>query len=189
MLQIERHGRVAADGGQRAAQAREVGVFQKAFAQAALFPLVRAGERAFEVAVLGDEAQGGLFAHAGHAGDVVRSIAHQPLDVDQLRGGNAVGLPHPRGGDALRLGDAALCVQYGSVVAGELEGIAVASDEQGFHAHLLALAGERAQYVVGLEAFALDDVQPHAFKQVADDGVLPAQFLGHGLAARLVTGV
>ena len=108
MLQIERHGRVAADGGQRSAQAREVGVFQKAFAQTALFAPVRAGERAFEVAVLGDEAQGGLFAHAGHAGDVVRSIAHQPLDVDKLRGGNAVSLFYPRGGDALRFRNATL---------------------------------------------------------------------------------
>ena len=109
-VQIEGHGRIAADGGQRAAQARQIGVFQKAFAQAALFALVRARKHMLEVAVLGDEAQGGLFAHAGHAGDVVGSIAHQALDVDQLRGSDAVGLPHPRGGDALRLADAALGV-------------------------------------------------------------------------------
>ena len=75
------------------------------------------------------------------------------------------------------------------MLAGELEGIAVASDEQGFHAHLLALAGERAQYVVGLEALTFDDAQAHAHKQVADDGILLAQFLGHGLAVGLVAVV
>ena len=142
-----------------------------------------------EVAVLGDEAQGGLFAHAGHAGDVVGSIAHQALDVDQLRGSDAVCLPHPRGGDALRLADAALGVQNRSVLPGELEGIAVAGDEQGLHAHFLALAGEGAQNVVGLKALAFDDAQAHALEQIADDGVLLAQFLGHGLAVGLVAVV
>ena len=188
-VQIEGHGRVAADGGQRAAQARQIGVFQKAFAQTALFALVRARKHMLEVAVLGDEAQGGLFAHAGHAGDVVGSIAHQALDVDQLRGSDAVGLPHPRGGDALRLADAALGVQNRGVLPGELEGIAVAGDEQGLHAHFLALAGEGAQNVVGLKALAFDDAQAHALKKIADDGVLLAQFLGHGLAVGLVAVV
>ena len=60
---------------------------------------------------------------------------------------------------------------------------------RGLHAPLLALAGEGAQNVVGLKALAFDDAQAHALKQIADDGVLLAQFLGHGLAARLVAVV
>ena len=45
---------------------------------------------ALQAAEFGDQRQCGFLADAGHAGDVVRSIAHQALDVNELRRLDAV---------------------------------------------------------------------------------------------------
>ena len=189
MPDIPVHGRVAANGGQRVAQPRQIAVFQQALAQLALFAGRRVFQHVFKAAVLGNQAQGGLFAHAGHAGDVVGSVAHQSFYVDELFGRYAIRLLNPGGRYALCFRDAAPGIQYGGVVPGKLERIPVASDQQRLYAAFLALAGERAEDIVGLKTLALDDGKPHVGKQVADDWVLPAQLFGHGLAVGLVFGV
>ena len=158
-------------------------------AQLALLLCRCAVEHGGETAVLLDELQRRLFADARHAGNVVRRIAHQALDVDQLRGRKAVGLADVIGRDAHGIGDAALRVEDGGSFAGELKGIAVAGDEHGFAALALAGGGDGAQDVVRLVAGALEHRDAHQADQLADDRILRAQFVRHGLARGLVIGV
>ncbi|MPM73560.1 hypothetical protein SDC9_120542 [bioreactor metagenome] len=49
-------------------------------------------EHAVEAAVVGDELDGGLFAHTRHARNIVGRIAHEAFDIDHAARHNAVAL-------------------------------------------------------------------------------------------------
>ena len=72
------------------------------------------------------------------------------------------------------------------MLPGELEGIAISRDQQHLPTRLLAGLGDRAEDVVGLVARALQNRNLHARDQLADDGILGAQVVRHGLAGGLV---
>ena len=178
--------RAAVDRGQPLAEQRRIAPLEQPLAQLALLIVVGAVKHVFERAVFFDELLRGLFAHAGNAGNVVGSIAHQPLHVDELRGREIPAAADKIGRDALGVLDALLCVEYGRVRAGELERVAVAGDDQAVDALLFALERERAQQIVGLVALQFDDAYVHFVQHIVDCGKLSAQFVGRGRAAGLV---
>jgi hypothetical protein len=130
------------------------------------------------------QAQRGLLAHAGHAGDVVDLVAHQRQVVDdQLRADAELGL------DAVDVVDAAgHGVDQGHVRTDQLGHVLVAGGDHHVAAERCALAGQRADYIIGLHA--LDTQQrvtegAHAGVQWLD---LAAQVIRHRRAVGLVLG-
>ena len=67
-----------------------------------------------------DQLDGGLFADAANARDVVRDVAHQPLEIDRLDGLEAVALADPIGRVENRLRHAPLTRQHKDVLIDEL---------------------------------------------------------------------
>ena len=185
-IEVHLHGGAAHDLGQAAAHARLLRTGQQLLPQLALLLRLGVRQRLLQTAVGLDQAQRRLFAHAGHAGDVVRGVAHQTFDVNELFWFHAVGLPHVFRGHAAGVADALAGVEDGGVLPGELEGIPVAGDQQHLPPGLLAGLRDRAEDVVGLVAGALQNRNLHARDQLADDGILGAQVVRHGLAGGLV---
>ena len=164
-------------------------MLQQPLAQLALLLRVRRVQHPLQRAILGDQLQRRLFAHARHAGNVVRRVAHQALHVDHLLRFEAVDLLNIFRRDPDGVRDALFRVENGRFFARELEGVPVAGDEHGLPALALALGGDGAQNVVRLVAGQLQNGQPHSDDQLADNGILGAQLVGHGLAGAFVVGV
>ena len=96
----------------------------------------------FQAAELLHQGQGGLFADARHAGNVVRRIAHQALHVDELGGVHAVFFP-----DGGRVHGDGLLVrrqQNGGGVIHQLQAVPVAGGHQGGAAPGFAGGGQGA---------------------------------------------
>ena len=127
-----------------------------------------------------------LRADAGHAGDVVGRIAHQPQEVDELLGAHAVALPHLIGAVHRDVGDALLRGDDARQLARQLVGILVAGHEQGLEAQRLVAGGDGAQDVVALPTRHLHHGDGHGLKQLLHHGKLHAQLLVHGRALGLV---
>ena len=135
-----------------------------------------------------DQRHGRLFAHARHAGNVVRAVAHQRFEIDDMDRGKAVllaerlrrhvpggGLPHP-GGDELDLG----------MVGDQLQAVLVAGDDDTVPARRLAFAGDRADEVVRLVTGELVARDVHRVEHLFEDRHLHGKLLGHALALGLV---
>ena len=140
---------------------------------------------------LADERQGGLFADACHAGDIVRAVPHQRLDLDQFPGSHTVllldlchavegafGASHLGGGKA-----------YGGGIAHQLQAVPVSGGDDALIARILTQPGQGAQNIVGLIAFAGHHRIAQLLQQILEIGQLHCQFVGHAMASGLVFGV
>ena len=150
-LPVQLDGRIAVDRGELLAHQRALASVDHALAQLAL-QVRRCGiQRALDGAVLRKQLHRRLLAHARHAGDVVRRVAHQPLEVGNLRGRDAERRQHRLRIELHRVGDAALGVQHVRLFAHQLHGVTVARHQQRTHAARLAQTADRAEHVVRLE--------------------------------------
>ena len=141
-----------------------------------------------DAAVLLHQRHGGLLSDARYAGDVVRAVAHQRLQVDHVNGIKAVGLPERlrrhilcgglahAGGHQLHLG----------VVGDKLETVLVAGDHDAVPAIGLAFAADGADEVVGLIAGQLVLGDAHSRQHLLQRQQLHGQLLRHPLALGLV---
>ena len=106
---------------------------------------------------MGNELLGRLFAHAGAAGDVVRSVAHQPQHVDDLGGARDAELGHdllgPHHLEAARV----LGAVHAHGAAHELAVVLVGRHHVGVYAPAACFGGQGANDVVGLIARHLED--------------------------------
>ena len=137
------------------------------------------------------KAHGGLFPHAAHAGDIVRGVSHEGLQVNHVDGIEAILLPeglrrHVLGGglthasgDQLDLG----------AVRDELEAVLVPRHHHALPVRRLAFAGDGAQKVVRLPARQLIAGDVQRVQHLLQDRHLHAQLLRHGLAGGLIGGV
>ena len=128
-----------------------------------------------------------FLADAGHAGDVVGSIAHQALDVDELRRLDAVFLADGGGvhGKGLLVGGQ----QNGGGIVHQLQTVPVAGGQQGGAARSLAGGGQRAQNIVGLPAGLADLHKAQVGQKFLQHRHLLGQLLGHAVAGGLVAVV
>ena len=124
------------------------------------FDLVDVREHLLERAEALQQLAGGLVADAGDAGDVVRGVALQAVEVGDQLGRDAVAVDHRLAVVDLRLGDAARGRHHLDEAVGvdQLEGVAVAGDDHHRHGRLGAqrALGERGDHVVGLVALDRD---------------------------------
>ena len=142
-----------------------------------------------QAAVLGEQLDGGFFADARNAGNVVAGIPHEALQVRNLLRGDAEVLQHLFRGVQDDLRDAALGVEHAGLLRHQLQGIPVPGDEQGGDAGFFAAPGHGAQDVIRLEGGAGELLHAHVGKAFANQGELGAQFRGHGLPGALVLRV
>ena len=146
-------------------------------------------KRVFQRAVCTQQLDGGLFADAGNAGNVVAGIAHQALEVGNLRRGNAEILAHPFRRIAHDFAHAALGIQHVGRLRDQLHGIAVARDQQRGNTGFLTAARKRTQNVIRFERRAGENADAHLLKALAHEVKLRNQ-LGRGrLSACLVFAV
>ena len=170
VLRVEVQGRVGDDGGQPAGMPGVRLPLRQLFDHAGLGGSIRGGHDFRHVgiemvngAIHLNQAHGGLFPHALHAGDVVGAVPHQGLEVDHMNGVKAVFLPEGRlrhvlcGGLAHAGGDQ---LHPGRFVD-KLEAVLVPGDHDALPARRPAFPGDCAQKVVRLPALQLiaGDVQ------------------------------
>ena len=151
--------------------------------------LPRVGNHLVQAAVLHNERGRLLGANARHAGNVVRGVALQTIEVRHQLGRDAVvQVVH---GLRRHNADVAHALLGGNdlhVVRGQLVHVPVASEEQHLVASLLAAASQGAQDVVALPALALAHRHVQRAQQVLDHGKLLVQGRVHGRALGLVLG-
>jgi len=93
-------------------------------------------QHVFEFIIFPQEFQSGLFAHAGDAGDVIRRIAHQSLEIGHLIGTHAVAFDKLFRRKILDLAQTLARKPNARVIPDELKGIAVTRDQYGLRALL-----------------------------------------------------
>ncbi len=185
-------GGIGADGAQHMAQLGVGPVLQQVFPLLGLDGLVvDVGIDAFQVPELLYQGQGGLFADALHAGDVVGRVAHQTLDLDQLQGLDAVFLPdgirvH---GDRFAAAHGAGGQQHRGGVADQLQAVTVSGGQIAVIFPGGAGGGQGAQDVIGFPALGGDLPVTQVGEQLFEDGHLLGQLVGHGLPGGLVAVV
>ena len=143
---------------------------------------------AFQAAELLDEGQGGLFADALDAGDVVRGVPLQALDVDQLSGGQAVLFPdgglvhHPRLAVPARSGGQ----QDGGGGADQLQVVPVAGGEVAGLAALVAGGGQGAEDIVGFPPLGSDQLVAEEGQKLPQQRHLGSEFIRHAVPVGFV---
>ena len=193
--QVERDGHVAADGRQVAAEvSRLAPVDQLALGRAlnVVDVFVDAIERAVGLQKLGRA----LVADAGHAGNIVRRVALQRLEVDQLTRLQPVFLPEhvfvvdDVADDKLAVGlftaHAKLDLRLGRQ---QLQDVAVAADDANVDVLLFGLCHRRTDQVVGLVAVHHQDGDIERLDQLVNARHLLRQVIRHLVARAFVLAV
>jgi hypothetical protein len=133
------------------------------------FDLVDVCEHVLERAVALDQLAGGLVADPRYAGDVVRGVALQPIEVGDQLGSDAVAVDHRLAVVDLRLGDPARGRHHldEAVAVDQLEGVAIAGDDHHGNGRVGVQGplGERGDHVVGLVPVDLDVGVPERLDQ------------------------
>ena len=152
------------------------------------FRVVQMRIYAVQRAEIVQQLHGGLFADARHARDVVRRVAHQRFEVDQVNRVEPVffaelpgiigligGLPH-FGRDQT----------HGRAAADQLQAVPVAGDDYAVVAVLVRAAADRADQVVRLVARQFAARQPHRVQHFFHHRQLRCQLIRHALARGLI---
>ena len=141
-----------------------------------------------DAAVFLDEVHGGLLSHAGDAGDVVRGISHEGLQVDHVDGVEAILLPERLRGHVFRggLSHAGGDQLYLGAVCDELQGVLVSRHHHARPVLRFAFAGDGTDQIVRLPALQLVAWDIQRVQYLLEHRHLHPKLLRHGLAGSLV---
>ena len=187
-FEVNRARRIAEDGGQAPGEQRLLAVgLQRLLRAAGQFAGM--GQQVVQRTILADELDGRLLADAGHAGDVVRGIAHECQHIHDLFGAlDAPARQDLRHAENFRPFRSPGRLEDERVRRHKLAEVFVRRDHVGLEAFLLGALHQRADEVVGLVAVAHEhrDVEglehaPHVRERRTD-------VFGHFLAVRLIVG-
>ena len=123
------------------------------------------------------------------AGQVVAGLAHERGDVGIVVGRDGVLLLDGGRGHAGQVGDALAGIEHRGLVGDELEGVTVTGADQHLHAGGLGARRQRADDVVGLEAFLLERRDVQRVEDLLDQGDLTGELRRRLGAVALVFGV
>ena len=144
-----------------------------------------------QAAELLNQGQGGFFADALDAGNIVRRVAHQALDVDELPGADPI-----LGLHRLGVHDPGLAVapgrggqQDGGGIAHQLQVVPVSGGQVAGLPPLVTGGGQGAQNVVGLPALGRHQAVAQVGEKLAQKRHLGGQLLRHPVAGGLVAVV
>ena len=138
-----------------------------------------------------DQLPRALRSNSGNAGDVVRGIALDGLDVNELGRFDSVFLPNFRLiiDGRLRLPHLGGGKTHGHAAAHQLEAVTIAGGNHTFRALLPADAGEGAEDIVRFKAVALDKAVAKKLQKLLEVRELLGQLLRHSLALRFIARV
>ena len=185
-LELQLDGHVANDRHHPLAEPYFVGVGLERGLQPAFGKLVHPLQEGFDGDEVLNQLGRRLVADARDPGNVVGCVAAQRFEVDQLRGLEAVSLTNLIRPVQEGVGDAPSGDQRFHGLGHQLKTVEVARDYRDRVAALFGDASERADDVVGLEAFDSVDRDRKGFEHLADHFDLRAQVVGHGTPAGLV---
>ncbi|MCY1222839.1 hypothetical protein D9M72_349440 [compost metagenome] len=187
---VQGHGKleVGVEPVQPAVPLHGVHVFAEGVAHLAA-DLVEVFQHAFQAAVEVDPLGGRLGTNAGHAGKVVRRLAHQGGQVRILGGADKVLFLDGGGIQAGNVADALPGVKHKDVLRNQLEGVAVARHQQHFVARLFPHGGERGQDVIRFVAGHLDGLDAPRPHDLVNEVDLAAHLTGCFVSAALVLAV
>ena len=169
-FEVERDGNVGLDGGEELREAYLLGVVLHFLPQRA-FQAVGVGQEVVDAAKFGDELLCGLLADTGTTGDVVRTVAHESQQVDDLCGRvDAELLLHFLDAQRVELLVAVARAVHEHVFAHELAVVLVGGHHVGVDAAGAGLRGQRADDVVGFVAGHFEDGDMIGANDVFDEG-------------------
>ena len=182
-------GSIGADSAQRMAQLGHGLIFQQVLPLLGLDALVgNVLVHALQRTESLHQREGGLFADALHAGDVIRGVAHQALHLDKLLGGKAVFflngvLVHRHSFAAPHYGGSQ---QHGGALAHQLQAVPVSGGKEAVVLADGAGSSQRAQNIVRFPSLGGNGAVAKVCQQLLEHRHLLCQFLGHGVAGGLV---
>ena len=162
-----------------------LGVFRDRLAQLRR-KLAGVSDHLLDVTVFIDQLSGGLVPNAGHARQVIRSLALERDEIDPLLRRHAIALDHRRRIVTDHVGDAAARHDDGDAVAHELKDVAIAGDQNYFATFFPRVLGQGRQQIVGFVAFQLDGGNAQAPQHLADQRQLLLEQVGSRGSAGLV---
>ena len=182
-------GGIGADGAKGVAQLGHLAAFQQ------MFPLFGLDElivdvlvHAFQRAKVLHKGQGGLFTNALHARNIIRSIAHQALHLNELSGLDAVfflngvhvhrhrlAASHDSGGK-----------QHSGGVTDQLQAVPVSRSKEAVVLSGGAGSGQRAKNIIRFPAFGGDGAVAEVCQKFLEHRHLLGQLFGHAMAGGLV---
>ena len=137
-------------------------------------------------AVLVDPLRREPVADAGHAGDVVGSLATQRRKIRVLRGADMVLVLHRLRRHVLEVLEVMPGIQHGDALVDQLEGVAVAGQHQRVVSGPLPHRGERGDDVVALIPLLFDVGDAQRREHLLDERQLGEQVLRRRFAGALV---
>ena len=189
VLRLKVQGHVPDDGSQPIGHFRTFPALGQLLADAFLnFQAVQIFINVFDLPIALHQVHGGLFAHAGDAGDVIRAIPHECLQIHHQGRREAVFLLK-----ALRriqhrfgLAHAGFHVADAGGIGNQLQAILIAGNDDAVPAAFLAYGGGGAQNIVSFKTLQLVAADAHGVQNFFQDGHLGRQLLWHTLALGLV---
>ncbi len=133
--------------------------------------------------------RGGLRTYTGHSRQVVARLSHERGELRVAVGGDEVLVLDGRRGHPREVGHPLARVEHRDVVVDELEGVAVAGDDQHVQAVLDGLRGQRRDDVVSLVAVQLEVDHVQGVENFLDERHLPRELGRRGGAIALVLRV
>ncbi len=189
-VDLDRH--VALDRRQALRHARVLGVVEQVLFALRPFHLVDVLEHLLERPEALDQLARRLVADPGDAGDVVRCVALQPVEVGDQARRDPVAVDHRLAVVDLRVGDAARGRHHldDARVVDQLEDVAVAGDDHRRHlrAGMQRLLGDRGDHVVGLVALDAHVAVAERLDERFHRGPLLLEQIGPRAARGLVLG-
>ena len=186
-IEVERH--VAVDGGEPEAVLRGLLAVLQLGARTLFDALVvDVRVHALERAEIVQQLHGGLFTDTGHAGNVVRRIAHERLEINQANRVEAVFLAENGGVIGLvgGLSHAGGDQHDGRAAADKLQAVAVTGYDYAGVTMLVRAAADRAEQVVRLVARQLAARYAQRIEHLLCNRQLRRQLVRHPLAGGLV---
>ena len=172
-------------------KARRARVLDESAADAFVAHALDVAQEFVERPELGEQLRRRLLAHRRHAGHVVRRVADESEEVDDLLGKDAV-----LGEDAVSIeplvcvaGAATAWAKERDPVADDLGHVLVGGRDETEEAVFSAAKGKRREHVVAFDARLREHRNPEDTEQLDHERQLLRQFRGHRLPRRLVVSV
>ena len=146
-------------------------------------------ENILDAPVCDQQFRGGLWPDARHARDIIRTVAHQPLHIDEASRHKSVLLLKHRSIIRLHLTDALFRQHDREMRTNELQRIAVARHDGSLCPLICRLRTERADNVVRLVMIALQERNPEGLCQLFQQRDLRGQLLRRLIPRSLVVRI
>ena len=131
---------------------------------------------------------GGFLSHLGHSGDIIRSIPHQRLEINELCGRYLIGIRHVFWIVIFNFRPSRLGLRNPdlNMLIGDLQQITVPRHQRHFKTRPLRFFCQRSQNIIGLQTRLLHNHNPHGFQDFLHHGNLLPQLFRHRFSGSLI---